>query len=190
MQKKTDTLVIEGLVEKNLIGKREADALVKEAESSGMSLQEFLITRRMVPENEVLAILSEKMGLVRVNLRTASIEKQVLEKVPMKIASYYKFFPYKIEERVLTVAVSSPLDIKKQDEIRTQLGLDIRTVLAPAADILDALRKYYGLAAQTLGHTAGQSDHPRGMAQARHRHPHRALPGRRFGALPYRRAPV
>ena len=55
-----------------------------------------------------------------------------------------------LNNRVLTIAVSYPLDLKIQDEIRTQLGYDIAMVLSPAEDIADALKRNYGLAAETL----------------------------------------
>ncbi|HBU08938.1 MAG TPA: hypothetical protein DEA99_07150 [Candidatus Omnitrophica bacterium] len=42
------------------------------------------------------------------------------------------------------------MDLKIQDEIRTQLGYDIAMVLSPAEDIADALKRNYGLAAETL----------------------------------------
>ena len=74
----------------------------------------------------------------------------MLKKIPIKIASYYKFLPVKAKGRLLTIAVSAPLDIKTQDEIRTQVGYDIDTVLSCSNDIQDSIKKFYGIAAETL----------------------------------------
>ena len=52
--------------------------------------------------------------------------------------------------RNMTIAVPAPLDIKTKDEIRTQLGYNIEEALACENDILEGLKKYYGLAADTL----------------------------------------
>lgn len=85
------------------------------------------------------------------SLRNIIIDKSVLEKVPVKFAGYYKFMPLKIEGELLTIAVSQPLDIKISDEIRLHFGFDIETVLSTSEEIMEAIRKNYGLAAETVG---------------------------------------
>ncbi|HLD41048.1 MAG TPA: ATPase, T2SS/T4P/T4SS family, partial [Candidatus Omnitrophota bacterium] len=54
-------------------------------------------------------------------------------------------------------AVAYPLDVKIQDEIRTQLGYDLTMVLSSSGDIQEALKKRYGLGADTL-EKIGSSD--------------------------------
>ena len=150
MAKKIDTVLSEALTEKNLITKKDLEGLLKEIEQSGQSLQRTLINRGLLSEREILNILSKKLKVPFISLREVTVAKSVLDKIPVKVASYYGFFPYKIENRNLTIAVSSPLDIKTQDEIRTQLGLEIETVFSTNEDILDALKRHYGLAADTV----------------------------------------
>ncbi|MFH0827391.1 MAG: ATPase, T2SS/T4P/T4SS family [Candidatus Omnitrophota bacterium] len=150
MSKKIDTLLAEAVVEKGLLAKENLEPLLKEAESSGKGLQEVLLEHRAVSEKELLNLLAAALKLPILNLREAVIDKGVIAKVPIKIATYYKFIPVRLEERVLTIAVSSVLDIKTQDEIRTQLGFDIVMTLSPQEEIREALKKYYGLAAETL----------------------------------------
>jgi len=150
MTKKLDIVLSEVLVEKGLFNKKDADSLLREAETSGLSLQQILIKRGLFPEKDILNILAERLKLSCVNLKEISIAKSIIDKIPLKIATYYKFMPVELKDRILTIAVSSPLDIKTQDEIRTQLGLDIVVVLSCQEDVLDALKKYYGLAAETL----------------------------------------
>lgn len=150
MKKNIDALLAEAILEKAALNKKELEPLLKEAEFSSTSLQEILINRRILPEKEILDLLAGKLRISRLNLKGISIDKAVLEKVPVKIALYYKFIPVELKSRVLTIAVSAPLDLKTQDEIRTQLGLDISIALSSEAEVQDALKKYYGLAADTL----------------------------------------
>ena len=150
MPKKLDILLSETLVEKGLLAKKDTEALLRETDASGLSLQQLLVKRALFTEKDILDILAEKLKLSYINLKEATIAKSVLDKVPLKIASYYRFIPVEIKNRVLTIAVSTPLDIKTQDEIRTQLGLDIAVVFSCQEDILEALKRYYGLAAETL----------------------------------------
>jgi type II secretory ATPase GspE/PulE/Tfp pilus assembly ATPase PilB-like protein len=150
MPKKLDIILSEALIEKRLIAQNDIGNFLKEAESLNESLQQILIKRGIFPEKDILNILGEKLKLSSVNLREITIDKAVLAKVPVKIALYYRFVPVQIKDRVLTIAVSCPLEIKIQDEVRAQLGYDIETVLSSSGDLLESLKKYYGLAADTL----------------------------------------
>jgi type IV pilus assembly protein PilB len=150
MPKKLDTILFEALLEKGLISKNDLEVFLKEADTSGKSLQQILIERRLIPEKDLLGILAAKLKFPYLNLKETSIDKLIIDKVPIKIAIYYKFIPVQLQDRVLTIAVSSPLDIKTQDEIRTQLGFDIAIAFCCHDDIQEALKKYYGLAADTL----------------------------------------
>jgi len=150
MPKRTDTILAEALREKGFFLSENLDELLKEADLTGESLQDILIRKKILSEKDILTILSEKLKVPFLDLSHVSIEKRVLEKVPLRIASYYRFLPIGIKDRTLIIAVSSPLEIKTQDEIRTQLGLDIEFVLALSKDILEGLKNYYGFAAETV----------------------------------------
>lgn len=150
MIKKSEALLCEALLERGLIQKEYLETIIKETDKSGESLALVLTKRGIISEQTLLNILAEKLKLPVLTLKDVSIDKSVIEKVPLKIASYYKFMPIRLSDMVLTIAVSLPLDIKTQDELRTHLGYGIEMVLAAYGDIMDMLKKYYGLAAETL----------------------------------------
>ena len=156
MLKKQDLILYEALIERGLISKDALEPFIKEVETSDASLSQVLVKRGLFPEKELLAVWADKLKLSVISLKGLVIEKAVIDKIPVKIASYYRFIPVSIKDRVLTIAVSSPLDIKTQDEIRTQIGYDIEMVLSYQEDILESLKKYYGVAAETLGKIVSQ----------------------------------
>lgn len=151
MFSKSDPILIKALVQNSLVSKDVLDPLAREASRSEATLLSLLVSRDLVAEETCLKVLADALGLEYVDLAHASFSKQVLEKVPVKIASYYKFFPFKIQDRVLTVAVFSPLDVKTEDEIRAQLGFEIKTVLACQEDVVKMLKTHYGVGAETIG---------------------------------------
>lgn len=144
MVKRLDSILAEALKEKGMLSDLQLKEILKEVESSGASLQQILIKKNLFSEKEILILLSEKLNIPFVDLKTVSVDQRAIEKVPAKIASYYKFLPIEIKDRTLIIAVSSPLDIKLQDEIRAQLGWDIEYVFALSEDIRKGLRQYYG----------------------------------------------
>lgn len=147
---KIDAMLAQVLISRGKISKDSLEPLVKEAQANAQPLALLLASRQIMAEDELLKILAEELNLSCVDLKTIAADKSVIDKVPLRIASYYKFFPLKLSDRLLTIAVSYPLDIKTQDEIRTQLGYDIEMSLAKAKVITEALNKHYGLAAETL----------------------------------------
>ncbi|MBN1872376.1 MAG: Flp pilus assembly complex ATPase component TadA [Candidatus Omnitrophica bacterium] len=151
MFKKSDKVLYDGILKKHLVSKDILNVVVKESEETAKSFQELILEKGLASEDDVLDILCEKLRLSRTNIRDLPVNQNVLAKVPVKIAMYYKFLPVKLEEGVLTIASAFPLEIKTQDEIRTQLGFDINLTLSPLVDVLEGIKKHYGLAADTLG---------------------------------------
>ena len=58
--------------------------------------------------------------------------------------------PVRIEGNVLTVAISNPFDMWPIDDLETNLGYRVETALAVSTDINDAVKKYYGVGADTI----------------------------------------
>jgi type II secretory ATPase GspE/PulE/Tfp pilus assembly ATPase PilB-like protein len=163
MYKKPDKILGEVLVERGTITLQTLEAILQEIEKSAEEevLTAVLVKRGVISEKEALAILAEKLKLPFMELKDVNIEPSIVEKVPVRIASYYRFVPLKIEDRTLTIAVSLPLDMKIEDEIRTHLGYsNIKVVLSPSVDISDKLRNIYGRAAQTLERIISHSPTP------------------------------
>ena len=163
---RSDSLLSEALVRQGSLSRQALDGLLKEAQDSSQSLASVLISRKVIPEQELLNILARELKLSSVDIKALSIDKSLIEKIPLRIASYYKFLPLKLNGRTLSIAVGYPLEVKTQDEIRTQLGYDIEVVLAASDGIQEGLKKYYGLSAGTLEGIAPLSAQREGAAAA------------------------
>ncbi|HCM43243.1 MAG TPA: hypothetical protein DIS66_08050 [Candidatus Omnitrophica bacterium] len=85
-----------------------------------------------------------------VALKKTAIDAKALQKVPVKIAWYYKFFPFKFEDGKVWGAVSQIPDVSILDEIRFGIGVDVTVAFAPEKDIEEMLNKHYGLGADMV----------------------------------------
>ena len=150
MMQNVDKVLSKALVDQGLINQKQLDNLASEMQKTDQPLSAVLLSQGLISEETLLHVLASELKLVSVDLKEVRIEKSVIDKVPLRFATYYKFMPIKIENRMLTIAVSAPLDVKTQDEIRTHLGYGIEMVLAAAGDISDMLKTHYGLAAATI----------------------------------------
>ncbi len=150
MTKQSDKNLFDALLTSNLFQKSDLENALKTAESSQENLDMYLIRMGLISKQQILSAFEKKSGLEAVDLLRIDIESNVIEKIPVKFAWYYKFMPIRIDGKVLTVAVSFPIDVKTQDEIRVNLGYEPRIVLSCESDIVDALKKHYGLAADMI----------------------------------------
>jgi type II secretory ATPase GspE/PulE/Tfp pilus assembly ATPase PilB-like protein len=150
MHTRTDRAAYKILSNSQLIPQEALERLWNESESSESGFYDALRKSGLIPESRLLALLSESTGNPCVNLKETAVDKAVFDKVPVKFAWYYKFFPFKVETGKITIAVSRLLDIHVLDEIRFGLGYEIETVFAPEKDIEDMLKRHYGLGAETV----------------------------------------
>ena len=157
---KIDNILYQALIKRGLADAAALDPLVKEAENNLQPLAAAVLKHKVAQERSVLEIFSEELKIPLVDINNIGVEKAVISRVPPKIVHYYKFLPLKISGRVLTVAVAYPLDIKIQDEIRTQLGLDLEIFLASSFEIKEGLAKFYNLTSATVGDIASSIPQP------------------------------
>jgi type II secretory ATPase GspE/PulE/Tfp pilus assembly ATPase PilB-like protein len=150
MDKKIDARVIRLLKEKKTLDEANLKSCFVQAEQKQNSPIPLISKSTQIPEVELLEIIAEEFRIEYIDLRSMVIDKNLTKKVPVKIASYYKFFPLSLENRLLTIARAYPLDIKIIDEIRTHLGYNVKVVLSTDQDVNEMLKKYYGLGAATV----------------------------------------
>ena len=86
------------------------------------------------------------------------IKSEILEKVPAKFACHYKIMPVKFEGNTLTIAIEDPLDIDTLDNISLFLGFKVEPVPASFSDISEAIKKHYGLGAETIEEIMGSGE--------------------------------
>jgi len=143
-------ILVDVLVKSGLILPDEADAYVESAKKEHKNLNSYLIRHGVLTDREIVDALSKELNLPILDLKEKEIPQTVIDRVPVKFASFYKFMPVSIENNILTLAISSPLDVRMEDDIRVHLGLEPNEVLALRGDINEALKKYYGLASDTI----------------------------------------
>jgi type II secretion system protein E len=109
-----------------------------------------LVKYGYINEDKLYEVLSEQFDTEYVRINHLVIPHTTIEQIPAKFATHYKLVPIKFENNVLTVAMANPLDIHTLDDLKLLLKKDIKTVLANENDIIDAIKKYYGVGAETI----------------------------------------
>ena len=138
------------LVEEKLITADELEIALAEQQKTKGVLWKILVRLGFVTEKNMLQALAKQQGLRFVELMTNVIDDRVLKAVPGKFVWHYKIMPVSLEGDFLTVALADPFDMWPIDDLETHLGFKVGKVLAAPADIEAAIKKYYGVGAETI----------------------------------------
>ncbi len=84
------------------------------------------------------------------NLKEISVSTQVLNRIGAKAANYYKVFPIKFENNQLTIAISDLSNVKLLDDLATIAKCQVKGVLVPENEIIEAIVNHYGIGAETI----------------------------------------
>ncbi|MFA6600042.1 MAG: ATPase, T2SS/T4P/T4SS family [Candidatus Omnitrophota bacterium] len=145
-----NTLLAEALVSEGVVTRAVLEPFAAKAGEAPGALGALLVQGKVVSEDAVLKVYASRLKLERLDLAQTRIEKAAVERVPLKIAEYYRLLPVRLDQRKLTVAVFSPFDIRTQDAVQTILGCEVVMALAREQEILEGIKKWYGLGAGTI----------------------------------------
>jgi len=147
---KRSELIGQLLLQKGLITIEQLERALQEQEKSGGLLGAILIKSGFIPDEKLYQVLSEQFGTKYIKLKNIKIPPETIDQIPAKFATYYKLIPIEFKENTVTVAMSNPLDIHTLDDLKLLLNKNVETVFASESDIVGAIKKYYGVGAETI----------------------------------------
>jgi len=144
MQQKKDRPLSESLAEEGIISAEQLKRAKEEERRSGTRLRKALVKLGFISEEDLVAFMSEKMGIPRVELDNYLIDSKIVELVPEELARKYELMPVlKIGNR-LTCAMVDPWNVFALDELRSKSGLIVEPAIATEGEIKQALTEHYG----------------------------------------------
>jgi len=145
------------LVLKGLISMETLERALIEQEKHKDFLGDTLIRLGLITKDQFYNTLAGQLGVEYVKLNEIQIAPDVINEIPAKFACHYELIPIKMENNTITVAMSNPLDIHTIDDIKLLLKREIKTVLAVKSDVLEAIKKYYGVGADTIENMSSET---------------------------------
>ncbi len=144
------------LIEKGIITPEQLDVALKRQEEKGGLLGAILLQLGFVDEETVfLPIIAGQLGIDFIRLKDLIIPPEVIQIIPAKFASHYKIMPVRRAGDTLIVATTKPLDVQIFDELGLVVFSKLNLVLSSEKDILEAIRRYYGVGAETIEQMMG-----------------------------------
>jgi type II secretory ATPase GspE/PulE/Tfp pilus assembly ATPase PilB-like protein len=139
----------ETLVELGFLTKAELrQALTIEARDRSVPLGQILADMGAVDPELVQSAIAKQLGVPLVDLRRLQPDPEALKRIPPAVALRYQVLPLAETENGLVVAIDEPTNMERMEEVRFAAGAKLIAVMAPAADIKEALELCYGAAAE------------------------------------------
>ncbi|HZM05348.1 MAG TPA: ATPase, T2SS/T4P/T4SS family [Candidatus Saccharimonadales bacterium] len=110
----------------------------------------FIARERGNSEELFLQDLAKALGWPFIDLAKMEVEVEARKKISTKVAFQYTILPVKFEEGRLTVAVSNPFDAAMLTAVQFDARVPIQFGLSTRLEIDKALKKFYGVGAETL----------------------------------------
>ncbi|HZI31768.1 MAG TPA: type II/IV secretion system protein, partial [Candidatus Binatia bacterium] len=120
----------------------------------------FVARERGVAEDIFIQRLAAALGWPYLDLPKLTVENEVRNKISTKIAFQYFVMPVALNNGVLQIAVSDPFDAAMMNAVRFDAKMPVSFALATRAEIEKALKKYYGVGAETLDEMGGDEEEP------------------------------
>lgn len=139
-----DSLVTELLVQAGKLKEADVDALVADGHKTKTPLQEIAIKKQLINEKDLTKLYAKEIDVPFIELEGKKIDKEVLQRIPERIARKYNAVLYAIDNDVPKLAMDDPDDLQAIDFLQKELGQSMEISIACTKDILAALDEYKG----------------------------------------------
>jgi type II secretion system protein E len=119
-------------------------------QTSAQPLVTTLVKSGVVPEEKLLQELAKALHLPFTRITEKEIDAAARQRVPTKVVFQHNVMPMRADDGTLLVAANDPFNLTMLEAIRLVTKARVQLALCTEADIAKALKRYYGVGAETL----------------------------------------
>ena len=136
--------VAELFIEQQVLHPSQADDVLNEAQRNGKTIAQAMVDGGFVNERGFYQTIADGLGTEYVDLSDNEIAPEIVRLIPSGLARLHRALPIGMSGNTLRIALVDPLDPRATEDLRFALGKDIDVVVAPAEQIEDRIKQYYG----------------------------------------------
>jgi type IV pilus assembly protein PilB len=137
--------ILRELINRNIIDRKKAAELQIEARSSGKRLEELLLEKNLVSEEELFLIKAKILNIPYLKVDREEIEEKLLDIFPKETAEHYKIIPLKKIGEKIQIGAVFPEDFQVKEVLKfleKQKKLSFDVVLISPSNFKELLKKY------------------------------------------------
>ena len=135
----------EMLVENRLLTQDQLKQALAEHRRMGLKLGQYIIRNGMVNENQIVDVLSRQLKIEKYSPANFPLDMTLTALIPIETAQKLQVAPLRKKGRLLTVAVTDPLDINTLDAIEIMTNSEVEPVVCTEREVNQLINSLYGM---------------------------------------------
>src|SRR5258708_9101025 len=131
-------------VEQRMLQPSQVEDVLQEAQLNGKNIEQALIDSGFVDRRGFYQVIADELGMDLVELPDGDIAPEILRLIAGGLARLHRALPVAVSDHTISVALVDPLDMRAAEDLRFALGKDVHVVVAPAEQVEDCIKRYYG----------------------------------------------
>ena len=131
------------LVEAGVLSSEQVDNAQEAAHRERLPLEQILVRDGLIVSRDLATLTALHLGLPMVDLRNEAVEPDAVVLLPQEIATRYLVLPIRINDDILTVAMTDPTDLQAVQDLTSRTGRKIEPVIATPEDIQENIELSY-----------------------------------------------
>lgn len=111
--------------------------------NTGRQVRDILLEKGWASDKDILGAQARILNIPVAELKDKPVPSEVMSKIPEAVAKHYVLMPFALENNVLHVAMSDPLDLQVIEFLETKSGSKVKTYVAPVEEIQAAIETNY-----------------------------------------------
>jgi len=129
----------------------------REARQQGVPLRQVLLQQSNLDERTLLERAAEAGGTRYLELGESEVTAEAIQAVSPSFATHYRIVPVSVRNGEIVLATDDPFDEHLPEELALLLNRRVRLVLATSKAIARAIRRCYGVGADTVEKLSGRN---------------------------------
>jgi type IV pilus assembly protein PilB len=132
------------LVENKLLTEEQLKQALAEQKRAGLKLGQYITRKGMLNENQIVDMLSQQLKIEKYHPDRYSIDMDLSRLIPVETAQKLQVAPLRKKGRLLTIAMTDPLDINALDTIEITANAEVEPVVCTEREINQLISGLYG----------------------------------------------
>jgi type IV pilus assembly protein PilB len=133
------------LVENELITEAQLRQALAEHKRAGLKLGQYVTRNGMANENKIVDMLSRQLKIEKYDPNAYPLDMTLAALIPLETAQKYQVAPLRRKGRLLTVALTDPLDINTLDAIEIMTNSEVEPVVCTEREANQLINSLYGM---------------------------------------------
>jgi type IV pilus assembly protein PilB len=133
------------LIDEHLLTERQLEKALADQEKAGLKLGQYLVRQGIISEQQIVDVLGRQLRLRKYHPDRFPFDIELSKLIPIDYAQKYQVAPLMRKGRLLTLAMTDPLDINALDVIEMLTNCEVEAIVCTERELNQLISSLYGI---------------------------------------------